>query len=1244
MGRWDFKKELTTPGAPASGYSSIYPKDDDQWYFQNSNGVETRFETSLGTLQDKVRYVGKHGNDSNTGQSLEDAFLTFGQAITACIAQAPSSSDPYSIVCLDGGIYSESLTMAPFISIFAPGATLFGNQILTDNSSITVNLINGTSGTLISKISGVSTGLFRCSAIVLLGSANGIFCSSGSLSIQTDTISNNSSGFAIGGASTAEIKAHFNSMGIGAGGIGVDSAGSGEIIVICGEIYETVPGSTGLRATSSGHIHATISHLHCTTAVNVSSISTVTLIASSLTGVETVAGGGVYEVTKAGESFADPMTSRGDIIYRDSSNATARLGLGSTNQALRSNGNDLVWASVGDGDVSKVGTPADDQVGVWTGDGTLEGGSDLTFDGSNLSVAGGLVVDGDLDGVNAIKFNLLAAATGGVGIFNWNAAEGTVDLGLAGGIVRVQIGQESVVPVRNITGVEIPNGSVVYVTGSDSGFLTVDLADNTDPDKIKALGFITATLPHNENGFVTGFGTVRGNVAEPINTAAYIPGTKLYLGTAGGWTNIHPTDPAHAAIVVGVVRIQNATDGEITVHFNYYSNGNNFNGILRSSLINKNAGVAAGSSITAVNDLGYWASITMGSSNFALAPNAASFFNIGYADTFYTVDGNKSHKFINDPTDSHDYSSINYLNMEIKADGEVVLPRGQLTSQIATGTAPLNVTSETINPNLNADMLDGVHAVELLSSSPWNGTFKEPFDARVTSNGTAITMSLEKSGTGDLTMQFSDGIAILDCTDPVQTIALTAGSSSSPQSNYIYIPQSTKVLTKSTTNWPSTEHIKIGYFYCQSASIVQSDGPLINQNWNDELAGGDNQGHITHIGQWIRSVGAKWFSGCSGGGSSGYITPYAGGGTIQVNAGVISQMHKHIFTAIDTNTTGSANVVNYPSDSFKSITDLNEMLLDSISGSLTNRYYNIILAGVANKSGEFSPLLINLPAGSYNSSAGAIADSSNYDDYSLPREFTKESSTAFLIARITLRNQGDTTFTVMNTQDLRGMDSAVSGGSLGGAAVSDFSDSQFSVYNNADPTKIIAMDASGISAGNTRTVSAADADMAIPTTTQTANMITASSVVSDNAIITGDGGSRGVQGSPVTMDDSGRIQNVENLGFAATHDNGNSGSAFNLTLSNGQLQKVTLDSNSVAMTIVDTGNIGDGEWRITVKQDTTGGRSITSASVSGGTVRTESGAAPTFSSGVSAEDTMIIIKEGTTYSIQVIATNWQTWT
>jgi hypothetical protein len=61
---------------------------------------------------------------------------------------------------------------------------------------------------------------------------------------------------------------------------------------------------------------------------------------------------------------------------------------------------DGTWATpAGSGDVSKVGTPVNNQVGVWTGDGTLEGDAAFTFDtGTDLLSVGGTVdAGGDLD-------------------------------------------------------------------------------------------------------------------------------------------------------------------------------------------------------------------------------------------------------------------------------------------------------------------------------------------------------------------------------------------------------------------------------------------------------------------------------------------------------------------------------------------------------------------------------------------------------------------------------------------------------------------------------------------------------------------------------------------------------------------------------------------------------------------------------------------------------------------------------
>lgn len=63
---------------------------------------------------------------------------------------------------------------------------------------------------------------------------------------------------------------------------------------------------------------------------------------------------------------------------------------------------DNTWATVaGGGDVSKVGTPVDNQVGVWTGDGTIEGNSAFTFD----STTGGVTATSFTGSINTASID-----------------------------------------------------------------------------------------------------------------------------------------------------------------------------------------------------------------------------------------------------------------------------------------------------------------------------------------------------------------------------------------------------------------------------------------------------------------------------------------------------------------------------------------------------------------------------------------------------------------------------------------------------------------------------------------------------------------------------------------------------------------------------------------------------------------------------------------------------------------------
>lgn len=359
----------------------------------------------------------------------------------------------------------------------------------------------------------------------------------------------------------------------------------------------------------------------------------------------------------------------------------------------------------------------------------------------------------------------------------------------------------------------------------------------------------------------------------------------------------------------------------------------------------------------------------------------------------------------------------------------------------------------------------------------FNGTFTESFDATVASDGATVTMSLEQSGTGDLTMRFSDGYTTLDCT-PAATIALTAGTDPSPQGNWIYILQSTKVITKSTSAWPATEHIKIGFFFVQSAATVQTNGgPLINQNWNEHLQDTANLGHLAHIGRKIRALKATYFSGVDGNGGDGYLTITASNVEYKSTSGIIEQMHPQTYPAFDTSVSSVVHVKNWSGDAYHSITNLFDIVADSTGTTIgNNKWFNLVCWGVINKTGEHQTVLINLPAGFYNTQSDAESDVSGYDDFTIPREFNIDSSVGFLIVRITVKKA--TTWVHGSDVDLRGTTPQTASGGASGVATS-FADNAFEVFNVTDNTKVIALSAASITTATTRTLTVPDASFIV---------------------------------------------------------------------------------------------------------------------------------------------------------------------
>jgi hypothetical protein len=161
-----------------------------------------------------------------------------------------------------------------------------------------------------------------------------------------------------------------------------------------------------------------------------------------------------------------------------------------------------------------------------------------------------------------IEFDQTPTGTAGVGIMQWNDSDGTVDLGLKGGNVTLQVGQEQVLRVVNKTATNVDlleaNYQAVRVTGAQGQRLKVDLAQAiNDTLSAETIGLVTETINNNQEGFITTSGLVRGiNTTGSLQGETWADGDILYLSptTAGNATKVKPVAPNHLIILGYVIR------------------------------------------------------------------------------------------------------------------------------------------------------------------------------------------------------------------------------------------------------------------------------------------------------------------------------------------------------------------------------------------------------------------------------------------------------------------------------------------------------------------------------------------------------------------------------------------------------------------------------------------------------------------------------------------------------------------
>jgi hypothetical protein len=165
------------------------------------------------------------------------------------------------------------------------------------------------------------------------------------------------------------------------------------------------------------------------------------------------------------------------------------------------------------------------------------------------------------------------------GLLQWNATDGTLDLGMSGGDITQQIGQELFIKVYNDTGSIIENGTPVYFSGRQGNRPKV-IPARSDSDATSCVcGVTTQQLDATgagREGFITTFGYVRKIKTNYSGDGdwgtTWSEGNKLYVSKtiAGQLTNVEPIEPHHADVVGEVAIVGNVGIGSIFVRINLH--------------------------------------------------------------------------------------------------------------------------------------------------------------------------------------------------------------------------------------------------------------------------------------------------------------------------------------------------------------------------------------------------------------------------------------------------------------------------------------------------------------------------------------------------------------------------------------------------------------------------------------------------------------------------------------------------
>jgi hypothetical protein len=431
-----------------------------------------------------------------------------------------------------------------------------------------------------------------------------------------------------------------------------------------------------------------------------------------------------------------------------------------------------VWPTITDG-VTRLGNALFTSIKAYIDD--LVGGQGLPVGGATndlltkTSATNYAVAWTDAPTVDSVTLDTAAAEATGIAKIFWDATEGTVAFGMAGGVVTQEVGRNAFVRAKNVTASQINRGQIVYLTGAQGDRPTIELADATDEStSADTIGIAAEDIAVSAEGEIC----ISGILAN-VNTYGLTAGVMTYLSeTPGTWTQTRPTQPAHGVRLGIPLKISNSPSGNSGVFFVQINNGYEFEELhdvlittaTAGDILKRNAGNTlwvntAPAALTKTDDTNV--TLTLGGSPTTALVNAAS-ITAGWTGTLAAnrLNANVVQAITNDTNVT---GSISTQTLTLGWTGQLAVSRGgtgaaTLTGYVkGTGTAALTASS-TI-PNTDITGLGTLSTQNASSVSITGGSITGITDLAVADGGTgASTLTGYVYGNGTSAMTASTTI------------------------------------------------------------------------------------------------------------------------------------------------------------------------------------------------------------------------------------------------------------------------------------------------------------------------------------------------------------------------------------------------------------------------------------------------------------------------------------------------------